>query len=373
MAVFDEYGKEKWSLANWFFGIENPVYHLCSVPNKANLFEENKFKYINIFPKTLHVFNKDKKFSKEVDKKVQKIWNHINIVWCSRKKDQFEYIKKWLSFVITGTRRMKTAIYLKSDQGVGKSCIVEFIENKVLRSGLVFRSSDVSILGGRFNSPLQGKLLYVAEELPCSDKHDWHQMDGKLKNYITDDKISIEKKGKDHIKINNTISFIINTNNDYAIKMGTDDRRYFAPDVSSELKDNAKYFEELFEIFNSDEVGEAFYHSCWNIVLNCSKFNEKAEMPTTDTKKENISDNALSIYQFIKDKYILKGKPLNKKYSDFYQEYIDYCNDFSKKYKNCYVFKKIVCAKKLISININYVQKCTKHNGQNCIHILMQN
>jgi len=38
--------------------------------------------------------------------------------------------------------------------------------------------------------------------------------------------ISVERKCQDPIKVKNTVSFIINTNN-YAIRLSHDDRRYF--------------------------------------------------------------------------------------------------------------------------------------------------
>ena len=61
---------------------------------------------------------------------------------------------------------MTTAIYIRSQKGIGKSCIIDFLRKSVLGSEVIYQTSDSNILSGRFNGPLQGKMLFVLEEAP---------------------------------------------------------------------------------------------------------------------------------------------------------------------------------------------------------------
>jgi len=110
----------------------------------------------------LHI-HKEKKplesYPNKIIARVQKIWNHIKEAWCSGKQDQFEYIQKWISHVVSG-RKMRTCLYLTSVQGIGKSIIIKFLAEQVL-----------------------GLLLFVLEEAPCASANEWKVLTDKLKNF----------------------------------------------------------------------------------------------------------------------------------------------------------------------------------------------
>ena len=127
-------------------------------------------------------------------------------------------------------KKMTTAIYIRAQKGIGKSCIIDFLRKSVLGSEVIYQTSDSNILSGRFNGPLQGKMLFVLEEAPCATQGEWKVLDSKLKNFITEHTISIEKKGKDQIDVENFVCFILFTNKN-SVVFTHDERRYFSPDV----------------------------------------------------------------------------------------------------------------------------------------------
>ena len=315
--------EQEWVVPFWFYGVTNPCYRPCMKINHDRVFKGNGgTNYINFFPELLHGRKQRKSlkdYSKEVQLKVQKIWDHINIVWCSRKQTQFKYCQIYIAKMVSG-KKMTATIYIRSMKGIGKSCIIEFLRDWVLGTEVVYQTSDINILTGRFNGPLCGKMIVNLEEVQCSTQSEWRVLDSKLKNTITESRISIEKKGKDQIDVENTVTILIFANKN-AIPFTHDERRYFSPDSSSEMKGNKQYFIELYECIKDKEVAEAFYFNCLEIAEANPKWHEQFDMPMTEEHKKNVADNISSLMQFIKEEFIIKNKGIDMKFSSFYNKY----------------------------------------------------
>jgi hypothetical protein len=362
--IDDQGRKSKYNFIEWFYSLENPGYKLITDPNKPRVFEQNGVRYLNLIYDQLHI-HKEKKpldsYSDKIKLRVQKVWKHIKEAWCSGKQDQFEYIQKWISHVVSG-RKMRTCLYLTSVQGIGKSIIIKFLSEQVLGNELVYSTSDVSSLVGRFNSPLVGRVLFVLEEAPCASSYDWRILENRLKNYITENMISIERKGQDPIKVKNTVSFIINTNNT-AIRLSYDDRRYFQSDTSDKYKGNREYFNKLIRILENPNVGEAFYMNCIEIAEASKDFNEEHDRPQSEKYKENIADHINSVFKFIKETFIMRKKGIDMKFKDLYDKYLQYCE--SNKIYN--PTPKLAFGSELKKFGIKYIQNSTKHHHYNWV------
>ena len=364
-------------LINWFF-YDTPIYDLDSDPNKPMVFKEGNHYYINMIHGRLH-YHKERKalnsYPKDIIRGVKKVWTHIKEAWCSGKKDQFEYVQKWISHVVSG-RRMQTCIYLYSVQGIGKSIIIKFLTEQVLGRELVYSTSKVNIFTEKFNTPLVGRLLFVLEEAPALEKEKWSAFENSFKNYLTENLISVEEKYQKPFMIKNTVSFIINTNK-RAIRISYDDRRFFQPDTSDKYKKNADYFNELGKIIENPDVGEAFYMNCLEIAENSKDFREEFDRPRSDIYDENIADNVPSAFRFIKEAFIMKKKGINMKFKDLYDKYTRFCE----LRKINHPLHKLAFRDELINIKIKYVKNSTKHLHFNwventydeLVHIFLKN
>ena len=359
---YDQNGnKQEWKISCWFYTSKNEPYRSCMKVGYPRVFRDKTGeKYVNLMPKMLHEGKKRKKLSSYPAKTqagVKKIWDHIHIVWTSRNDKQFSYLKKWFAHLVSG-KKMTSCLYLRAVEGIGKSLIIEFLKWNVLGESLVFQTSESEILSGTFNGALFGIMLFVLEEAPCATLADWKKLDSKLKNFITEQQISIRLMHQDHFKVDNTVSFIINTNS-YAIALNHGSRRYMATDCSSEFKGNRQYFEELNQIMKDPEVGEAFYFDCLNIAQKTPDFHEQFDIPLTAEFIQNVNDNSPSIISYIKDTYILKKKGIDMKYKLFYDDYVEYCKDK----KLTHVIKRGQVSQKLMELGINYMPGCTKHSN----------
>ncbi|MBX2940276.1 MAG: hypothetical protein KF880_09400 [Ferruginibacter sp.] len=247
-----------------------------NVKENKVVFEDKKTNliYINTFKGYMHTEYKSfTSYPTKIQKSVNKIWEHIKIAWCSRNKDQFNYIKNCICKFIAG-HKLNVCLYIKGIEGLGKSIIMDFLRKFVIGEHNSYVVTDPScFLPDRFNSQLIGKLLLILEEVPSASSNTWTCLYNALKNWITGDTIEHKKKYCDIMQMINVATLFLISNNK-AINIGENDRRYFMPDVSTEFVGNAKYFNDLSFAIENPKVGEAFFWYCHEHYEKNKDFNE---------------------------------------------------------------------------------------------------
>lgn len=170
-------------------------------------------------------------------------WEHVYSNICSGNVDHYWYVRRWMAHSIQRPDELPgTAVVLRGQQGTGKGV---FVDNY----GQLFGEHYVTLyrldqMTGRFNAHIKNVMVLHANEATCrGDKVG----EGVLKGLITDTKVPIEYKGKDIITIDNYKRIIVATNEDWAVPMGMDDRRFLVLEVSSAKKENKIYFAAIIE------------------------------------------------------------------------------------------------------------------------------
>lgn len=155
--------------------------------------------------------------------------------------EHFKWVMAWLSHIVQRPwEKPKTALVLRGDKGVGKNAIFETLRPMFPDNYMV--SGDRKSLVGNFNGHMERLLLYVADESFWSgDK----AAEGILKSLITDDRINIEKKGKDTYTIESSHRFAILGNEKWVVPVSNDDRRYAVFDMKTGRKQDRKFFGDL--------------------------------------------------------------------------------------------------------------------------------
>ena len=157
-------------------------------------------------------FNTYKPYNSSIKIKVQNLLTHLERYLCSGSNPSFQLIIKWFAKMARGFKN-DSCLYLKGPQGIGKSCIIEWIRQHVIGHQLYFQGGS-SPLKSKFNGELAGKLLVVFEELENFTTSEWQSISSVLKRQITSNTIMIEQKGIDAIEQNNLNNYIILSNND---------------------------------------------------------------------------------------------------------------------------------------------------------------
>jgi phage/plasmid-associated DNA primase len=150
-------------------------------------------------------------------------------------------------------------------------------------------------LFSRFNNFRKGKILIVLDE--AVDSCD-RRLNNKMKNFITEDRVQIEQKGKDTIEVSDFANYVILTNNDFASIVEKSDRRYMCLVASPHRVGDRKYFAEMADKLLNVDAGCHLFH--WLIRRDLSNF-EVRDIPKTMYKKELVTRQTDNVVKWLLD------------------------------------------------------------------------
>ena len=160
---------------------------------------------------------------------IEFINNHILEVLTSKNMEQFNYFLNFLAFSAKG-KKVRTAIYLQTDEGVGKGILMNFL-NKIFGHRFHKTSSVETIT--KYTYPLEGRCLINIDELTGDKSLSVHAIQDQLKGLITEGSFDCRDMFKTSYTQKNTFNIIITTNNN-AIHLSINNRRrYICLDVSN--------------------------------------------------------------------------------------------------------------------------------------------
>lgn len=189
-----------------------------------------------------------------------KMWLSVLKEVCEGNEDYMNYLLKVMALKIkTPTLKIPIGIILKGPQGSGKS---EFIKSigRILGERHYITSSKASDFFGEHGEGFAHKLLVNMNEVEGKDTLD---LQGKMKEFITEDKISINPKFIRGYQIKNYALLVItsNKNNPVAIDILTGDRRWvvFHSTDRYVISDKEEFWKPLLEGFSKPEFTAQLY------------------------------------------------------------------------------------------------------------------
>lgn len=190
------------------------------------------------------------------------------------------------------------AVVLQGCEGNGKSTIGDVLSRAIgITHTAPLQPSDV---GNRFNGWADGKLLAVVNDFSAGDRRDVMET---LKPMLTDQMITVQRKGQDQRLVKNHLSFLITTNHRDGVIKTENDRRYavfFTAQQSVEdLKRdglNETYFNDLYDWLKNDG-----YEIACDYLHNRTIVNFPNRAPQTTSTDEAILESRSPVEQFIDD------------------------------------------------------------------------
>ncbi len=166
---------------------------------------------------------------------------HLLDVICSGDEQAFEYLINWLAYAVQHPdRQAEVAIVLIGGRGTGKGTLGRWFRDLFGMHGMHIQHPRH--LTGNFNAHLRDCLaMFVDEAFFIGDKAG----NSVLKSLITEDQMTLEKKGLDVFSVRNRLKIIMATNEDHAVLAGVDERRYFVLQVSDSKAQAHEYFGKL--------------------------------------------------------------------------------------------------------------------------------
>src|SRR5210317_1642792 len=262
--------------------------------------------------------------------------NHIRDVWANGNEEYYKYLMSWIAQVIKHPeKKTDVAILLQGGQGSGKTLPCDILLERVFGRNIAMSSSGLGSLTQRFNGNTMSKVFCKVDELSVVDGDSFNACFDKMKSLITDSHLQVEKKGMEHITIDNHINFIMTTNHRHTVKIERDDRRYALFEVSDKYKQDTDYFADFMDTLNNDEAGDHIYSYFKNYpedeMVNLRK------IPMTEIKQEMADLSKSSVVRFVEcmdeevDNAMLYdwvGKDGEKAITvdNFYALFLDWCS-----------------------------------------------
>jgi hypothetical protein len=268
------------------------------------------------------VLDENIKFDESLKVEDSLIYKHLKTILCKNDDKTFEYITNVLSRILKQPSKLTmTAEIFKSIQGVGKDLFFNWFGRDIIGDKYYTLTQQQDKIFGRFNPILKNNILLVINETSGKDTY---SISENIKAQITNEKNLVEHKGVDPIKITNCTHIIFLTNNDNAIKIETDDRRFAAIECYNELANNKEYFDKLADEMKSKKFNMCLYK--WLLSIDSDNYNFTGNRPQTELYKEMQSMNIPPLALFLRNIVIknvekCQSSSLFKRFNDYLEKY----------------------------------------------------
>lgn len=172
---------------------------------------------------------------------VDKFLDHALNNVCGGNSEHFKWLMAFFAHMIQKPwEKPLVALVFKGKKGVGKNALVERVGQLLGQHFMV--ASDERYLLGNFNSHMESNLFFVLDEASwAGDK----RAEGKLKDLITGQSHTIERKGAEPYRVDNLTRVAIIGNEKWLVPASTDERRFAVFTVGDGRKQDRKFFEDM--------------------------------------------------------------------------------------------------------------------------------
>ena len=259
------------------FMLNLPTYKSAYNPTKDDFFEDGRHGVVNLFrPSELMAINET---SEVIPLSIRRLLENL----FSNDADSLGLFLNWLACIYQHRIKTGVAWAFVGLQGTGKGLFVELLED-IFKHHMRSNVTD-TLLGGNFNGWLENTLLIQLNEI-STDYKSRIAVKNKIKTWITDKFVEVEKKGIDSRNTVSFANFIINSNEQIPFDLDDDDRRFNI--VNPTIKMNS------YEWFGSEYIKE-LHRDCRKFAefLNGYKCNlDIVNKAIMNDKKQRIIDIA---------------------------------------------------------------------------------
>lgn len=228
--------------------------------------------------------------------------SHIQENICQNNEEYYKYLLGWMARCVQHPDCPgEVAVVLRGEMGTGKGVFAKHFGSLFGRHFL--QVSDPKHLVGSFNSHLRDCIVLFGDEaFWAGDK----KHESVLKSLVTEGTLAIEQKGVDVFASPNYTHIILASNANWVVPAGSNERRFFALDVSDAKMQDKKYFSTILSQMNNGGR-EALLHFLLN--YDISNF-EVRDVPKTgalqDQKVLSMSSEEMWWYEKLEEGRLLK-------------------------------------------------------------------
>jgi hypothetical protein len=217
---------------------------------------------------------------------VKRIVDHAHFL--TSEPAEAELLLDFLAYVYQNPgKRVRWAILLFGIQGNGKSFWMAMMKGLLGQNAGEVAGTTVA---HQFTGWAVNKLFIAIEEIRVPSESKYAVMD-KLKPFISNSAVKIEKKGQDDRVVPNFASYMLFTNHDDALPLDDDDSRYCVIETLPRTKADIPkqdYFDALFGVLDNHIEAVAHYFASR---LIDPKFNPDGRAPETSGKRRMMQES----------------------------------------------------------------------------------
>ena len=237
---------------------------------------------------------------------VKPILEYIKEVLCKGDALNYDYLINWLAYgVQNADRQGEVAVVMRGLKGTGKSTLGKLMCKVYGRHGMQITNSKHLI--GNFNAHLREKVFLFADEAFFAGNR---QDEDVLKGLVTEQYVTIEKKGVDAVTARNRLQILMSSNHDWVVPASSDERRYFILDVSEERIGDTHYWQKLNKCINSGGA-EAFLYYLQSLQL--ANFDVRTSPNTTGLDAQKLQ--GLGSIESVVNRWLSFGKVCGYKWA----------------------------------------------------------
>ena len=239
--------------------------------------------------------------------------------------DHAEWLLDWMANIVQYPwRKSQVAVCLFGRQGCGKGIIFDWFRERVLgpdHSGQI--SNPERDLFSRFSDGFLNKTFLQIDEVKSLHDHT-----DKLKDLITNRTVNWESKNGRTVTVDNFCNFLFTTNNENALRIDSDDRRFVMFRCSGLHTGDRAYFNRLADHLRAPGVDAGFCAYLKKRDLSKYTYDFQAHRPITEYYKESQQASVPPVKRYLSA--LINQSPENSKSPDnaaeFYSHFKKWCD-----------------------------------------------
>lgn len=246
---------------------------------------------------------------------------------CGDDDVNWSYFEKWIAQMIQQPGEITgISVLMKSIEGCGKGFICEVLK-AIMGDEYYYQSGNAETdVFSRFSNALRFRVLININESRAKTNYDYQDL---IKHIITAPSITYEEKGKQSIVIKNCARLLFTTNNDFAMPLSDDERRFVIFESSSKYKGKTEIWNKLFNYIKNPKIIKALYNHFMNINVNdVDWINDR---PKTEVYNDLVAYNTPKELRFIielaRKNYSSGFLTVKKSASTLYKEFREYLDN----------------------------------------------
>lgn len=205
----------------------------------------------------------------------------IQEVICGGNKRLAAYLLGWAAWCVQNpARQAEVAVVLVGKKGTGKGTLGRWMLSIFGMHGLHILQRRHLV--GNFNAHLRSLCFIFADESFFAGDHEGQAV---LKGIVTEEQITIERKGVDAFGVRNRLKVLMATNESWVVPASEDERRYCVIEVSEAKRGDHDYFGALDQQMRNGGLAALLHYL---LTLDLSDFNIRAAPNSEALEKQKI-------------------------------------------------------------------------------------